>query len=70
MDQAYEEGGSPTPSLNFPMWSGPSLAFLSNVVERFKEFIPIWYGDRVSHLAKASSCHSLTSGVAHLPYSV
>jgi hypothetical protein len=52
------------------MWSGPSLAFLSNVVERFKEFIPIWYGDRVSHLAKASSCHSLTSGVAHLPYSV
>lgn len=38
---------------------GPSLAFLSNVVERLKEFIPIWGpGDRVSQLAKASTCHS------------
>lgn len=59
VEQAYEEGGSPSPSLNYPMWSGPSLDFLSNVVERLKEFISIWGpGDRVSQLAKASTCHS------------
>lgn len=35
------------------------LAFASNVVERLKEFIPIWGpGDTVSQVAKASTCHS------------
>lgn len=62
MDQVYEEGGSPSPSLNYPhVDRGDPLAFPFNVVERPKEFIPTrGTGDRVSQLAKASTCHSPT----------
>lgn len=56
VDHAYEDGGSSSPSLNYPMWTvGP----LSPNVGRLKEFIPIrGPGDRISQVAKASTCRS------------